>query len=184
MSYRHGLRVSELIALRWDQIDLKLGTIHVNRLKNGSDAVHPLRGPQIRALRRLRREYPSSPYVFSTERQGPLTASTVRHIVRRAGESYRPPNVRFAPSVSGRSAFQRKGRISANYRRLSVPHGPCRPGPMPRSMRWARLLHDHGGLWRAQHRRLVRPVGQAATRRKLWEQRNAMHYSSDVTWHS
>jgi type 1 fimbriae regulatory protein FimB/type 1 fimbriae regulatory protein FimE len=29
MAYRHGLRASELIALRWDQIDLKAGTLHV-----------------------------------------------------------------------------------------------------------------------------------------------------------
>src|SRR5947209_4834619 len=29
MAYRHGLRASELIALRWDQIDLKAGTLYV-----------------------------------------------------------------------------------------------------------------------------------------------------------
>ena len=84
--YRHGLRVSELVSLRWDQIDLAAGTLHVNRVKNGRASVHPLRGPELRALRRLRRDYPESPYVFSTERKGPLTASTVRHIVKRAGE--------------------------------------------------------------------------------------------------
>lgn len=83
---RHGLRVSELIALRWDQIDLKRGLIHVNRLENGSESVHSLRGPELRALRRLRRDYSDSPYVFSTEGKGPLTASAVRHIVKRAGE--------------------------------------------------------------------------------------------------
>ena len=33
MAYRHGLRVSELCALRWDQIDLKAGILHVHRLK-------------------------------------------------------------------------------------------------------------------------------------------------------
>jgi len=86
LAYRHGLRVSELIALRWEQIDLKQGVLHVNRLKNGSDSVHPLRGPEIRSLRRLRRDYPDTSYVFSTERKGPLTASTVRHIVKRAGQ--------------------------------------------------------------------------------------------------
>ena len=34
VAYRHGLRVSELVALRWDMIDLKQGLLHVNRLKN------------------------------------------------------------------------------------------------------------------------------------------------------
>lgn len=86
IAYRHGLRVSELVSLRWDQIDLAAGTLHVNRVKNGRPSVHPLRGPELRALRRLRRDYAESPYVFSTERKGPLTASTVRHIVKRAGE--------------------------------------------------------------------------------------------------
>jgi type 1 fimbriae regulatory protein FimB/type 1 fimbriae regulatory protein FimE len=86
LGFRHGLRVAELIALHWSQIDLKQGHLHVRRVKNGTPATHPLRGPEIRALRRLRREYPDSPYVFVTERKAPLTASTVRHIVKRAGE--------------------------------------------------------------------------------------------------
>lgn len=85
IAYRHGLRVSELVSLRWEQIDLSAGTLHVNRVKNGSPSVHPLRGPELRALRRLQRDFPG-PYVFSTERKGPLTASTVRHIVKRAGK--------------------------------------------------------------------------------------------------
>ncbi len=85
-AYRHGLRVSELVALRWDQVELKRGLLHVTRAKNGSPSTHPIRGPEIRALRRLHREYPDSPYVFTTERRGPLTASTVRKIVARAGQ--------------------------------------------------------------------------------------------------
>ena len=74
IAYRHGLRVSELIALRWSEADLKQGVLHVTRSKNGTPATHPLRGPEIRALRRLRREYPDSPYLFTTERKGPITA--------------------------------------------------------------------------------------------------------------
>ena len=49
LAYRHGLRVSELIALRWDMVDLKQVLLHVNRLKNGIPSVHPLRGPELRA---------------------------------------------------------------------------------------------------------------------------------------
>lgn len=86
IAYRHGLRVSELVSLRWDQIDLKQGLLAVTRLKGGVDSTHPVRGPEIRALKRVRREYEPSPYVFQTERRGPLTTSAVRKIIVRAGE--------------------------------------------------------------------------------------------------
>lgn len=64
IAYRHGLRVSELVALRWDQVDLSQGLVHVTRRKQGLPSVHPLRGPELRALRRLQRDYPETPYVF------------------------------------------------------------------------------------------------------------------------
>ena len=86
VAYRHGLRVSELIALRWDQVDLKQGLLHVRRRKNGLPSTHPLHGPENRALRKMAREYPETPYVFVTERKGPLTDSAFRKIVARAGE--------------------------------------------------------------------------------------------------
>ena len=85
IAFRHALRVSELVTLRWDQIDLKQGLLHVARLKNGVPSTHPLRGPELRALRRLKRD-DSGPYVFTTERNGPLTTSTMRKLVARAGE--------------------------------------------------------------------------------------------------
>lgn len=87
IAFRHGLRVSELVALRWDMIDLKQGLLHVNRLKNGIPSVHPLRGPELRALRKMARDYPDTPYVFVTERKGPLTSDTVRKLIARAGEA-------------------------------------------------------------------------------------------------
>jgi type 1 fimbriae regulatory protein FimB/type 1 fimbriae regulatory protein FimE len=85
MAYRHALRVSELCALRWEQVDLQQGLLHVNRLKNGNASNHPIRGTEIRALRRLKRDYLDCPYVFTGERRGPLTTSSVRKIVARAG---------------------------------------------------------------------------------------------------
>jgi type 1 fimbriae regulatory protein FimE len=90
LAYRHGLRVSELVALRWEQLDLKAGLLHVSRLKSGVPSTHPLRGPELRALRRLQRDYTGAGgYVFTTERGGPLTDSGVRKIVARAGTEAR-----------------------------------------------------------------------------------------------
>lgn len=91
LAYRHGLRVSELVALRWDHVDLKAGLLHVARLKNGLPSTHPIRGPELRALRELRREYPASPYLFVSERGGPMTTSTVRKLLARAGERAKLP---------------------------------------------------------------------------------------------
>ena len=86
VTYRHGFRVAELTALRWDQVELDSGRMHVSRIKKGTPSVHPIRGPEIRALRRLKRDYPESPYVFVTERKGPLTNSAVGKMIARAGE--------------------------------------------------------------------------------------------------
>src|SRR6476469_9182726 len=64
LSCRHGLRVSELVALRWEHIDFKAALVHVNRNKNGIPSVHLLRAPELRALRRLKREDRAGAYVF------------------------------------------------------------------------------------------------------------------------
>ena len=86
IAYRHGLRVSEATNLRWDQVDFAAARLHVNRLKGGTAATHPIEGDELRMLRRLRRAYPDSPFVFTTERGGPLTRSAVNKIVARAGQ--------------------------------------------------------------------------------------------------
>src|SRR5215475_10524202 len=72
IAYRHGLRVSELVSLRWDQIDLSQGLVHVSRLKNGLPSVHPLRGPELRVLPRLKREKARGAYVFVSEGKAPM----------------------------------------------------------------------------------------------------------------
>ncbi len=85
LMYRHGLRVGELIDLRWEQLDLEQGLFHVRRLKQGNPSIHPLRGVELRALRGVQRKYPKSPYVFLSERGGTLNDSTVRKMIARAG---------------------------------------------------------------------------------------------------
>jgi Phage integrase family len=79
VAYRHGLRASEVCDLQWHQVELDHGRMHVRRAKNGTPSVHPIRGDEIRALRKLRRESPTEAYVFLTERGGPMkpSASTI-----------------------------------------------------------------------------------------------------------
>src|SRR6186713_2981708 len=42
VAFRHGLRVAELCAVTWDQIDFSHGLIHVRRIKNGIPSVHQI----------------------------------------------------------------------------------------------------------------------------------------------
>jgi integrase len=85
LAYRHGLRVSELVTLRWEQMDFTGGTIYINRLKHGVSSTHPLRGVELRALRQLQRDYPGSPYLFVSERKTVMSAATARGIIERSG---------------------------------------------------------------------------------------------------
>ena len=85
LAYRHGLRASELVDLQWHQIDLNTGRLHVRRSKRGTPSVHPLQGDEIRALRRLRREQEAWPFVFSSERGGPMTAKSWGNHFERLG---------------------------------------------------------------------------------------------------
>ena len=82
VAFRHGLRVSELCALTWDQIDFSTGMMHVRRVKNGIDSVHHIGGEEMRALRALKREDASSRFVFMTERGAPMTPAGFRNSLR------------------------------------------------------------------------------------------------------
>ncbi|MDQ2696704.1 MAG: tyrosine-type recombinase/integrase [Pseudomonadota bacterium] len=87
LAYRHGFRVSELVNLRWDQVDFNQAVLHVNRAKNGSPGTHPLSGVELRALRRLLRDSPQSPFLFISELKSPVTAAGFRKMIERLGAS-------------------------------------------------------------------------------------------------
>lgn len=93
--YRHGLRVSEAVALRWDMIDLDAALIHVRRVKNGTPTTHPLTGKELRHLRRWQAEQVKlcggdpPPHVFTSGRglnDAPLSAYRVGEIVTAAAQ--------------------------------------------------------------------------------------------------
>ena len=86
MAYRHAFRVGEIVDLKWDQVDLERGKLHVNRLKNGDASMHFLEGEEIRALRKLQRMH-DSVFVFCSERQGPMSTNAVYKLVSRLGQA-------------------------------------------------------------------------------------------------
>jgi integrase len=86
IAYRHGLRASELVALRWDDIELSTGRMHIRRGKGGATSVHPVGAKESRALRKLKREASTaSPFVFVSERGSPLSVAGYQRMVARAG---------------------------------------------------------------------------------------------------
>jgi integrase len=85
VGYRHGLRASEICDLRWDQIDFVTATMHVTRVKSGKPSTHPIRGDELRALRKLHRHVRPSPFVFLSERGAPFATDSFNWMVKRAG---------------------------------------------------------------------------------------------------
>ena len=76
--------------LRWDQVDVEHGLLHVRRIKNGTPSVHPLGGGELRALRKLQREAIPSRSVFTTKRRAPMSLAGFRKMLARWGEAGAP----------------------------------------------------------------------------------------------
>lgn len=90
MAYRHGLRVSELIDIREEEIDLKNALYIPRRLKNGKSVPHDIEGDEIRAVKAWKREralYQSSgsSYLFLSER-GQMTRQAVNYLFEVIGK--------------------------------------------------------------------------------------------------
>ena len=87
MMYRHGLRVSEAIALRREDANLKEARLWIARLKNGLSVEQPIAGDELRAIKRwlgIRRDH--LPWLFLSERGQPLSRQSVNYIVAAAAE--------------------------------------------------------------------------------------------------
>ena len=116
LTYRHGLRVSELINIRMADVDLDTGRLFVRRLKGSLSTSQPLEGDEIRALRawlrqRIKAPGCNSPLVFLSER-GPMTRQAFNYICAKVGTRARL-NVKVHPHMLRHScgyALANKGR--------------------------------------------------------------------------
>ncbi|MBE9213668.1 tyrosine-type recombinase/integrase, partial [Plectonema cf. radiosum LEGE 06105] len=87
LMFRHGLRLSEAINLRWDAISFADREIFVQRLKGSDSSVHPLVDDEIEALEKLRALEHDDVYVFIGERGQRLTSASVQRLITRLGKN-------------------------------------------------------------------------------------------------
>jgi site-specific recombinase XerD len=86
MMYRHGLRCSEAIDLRRDDISFDRSTIWIRRLKGSNSGMHPIEGDELRAIRRYLATRDDA-WLFISERQTKLTRFAVNYLVDRTAKA-------------------------------------------------------------------------------------------------
>lgn len=85
--YSTGIRVSELVALRLDDIDQERGLIMIRRGKGGKFRVVPLGAKVDRAIDRYLSKRPSNhPVLFLTDEGEPISYFTIVQLMRRKSE--------------------------------------------------------------------------------------------------
>jgi type 1 fimbriae regulatory protein FimB/type 1 fimbriae regulatory protein FimE len=99
LTFRHALRVSELVSLQVDHIDLKTASLHVSRAKNGTPGIHGLDGDEMRLIRAVLRDNGESRFLFVSERGAPLSIDGSQKLIERLGDRHPPPPYPYASTL-------------------------------------------------------------------------------------
>jgi len=87
LAFRHGLRRSELVGLRWEAVDFPNALLTVTRLKGGIDSRHPIQADEMRLIRRWKREQGGNcSWLFHTPQGSPMLPDSFRKILRKIGK--------------------------------------------------------------------------------------------------
>lgn len=88
MAFEHGLRASELVGLRWQDVLFETQELNVKRAKGSISGTHPIQGETLRALRRHHRDMdkPTGGAVFASERGAPMSVDGFRRMFGRVSQ--------------------------------------------------------------------------------------------------
>ena len=90
MMCRHGLRVSEAVRMRRQDLNFKRARVWIRRLKNGLSVEHPVAGDELRAIKRyLYTRHDALPWLFLSERGQPMTRQSINYLIRAAARRAR-----------------------------------------------------------------------------------------------
>ena len=94
LSYRHGLRASEVGLLQRTDLDMKQGRITIHRLKGSHAGIYPIQPDTLKLLRSyLRSRTDQSPYLFISRLNTPIDRRTLWRLMHDYATTAKlPPN--------------------------------------------------------------------------------------------
>ena len=143
-AFRHGLRVSELISLQREDINLAESRIWIRRLKTGHSTMHPVEGRELRLWRRyLGSRTDHLPWAFVSGHSQKMERTSFNSIVKLAAQRAGLPDVH--PHTLRHSCGFALANKGVHFRTIMEYLGHKDPGS---TVRYTRIAgKQFQGLW-------------------------------------